>query len=141
MDPAFFEITKTGEVLSRLTTDTTLIQSLSGAGLSILLRSTLSFLGSLVLLLFTSLKLALIIFALIPAVLVPMLIFGRWVRRLSRASQDRNRRHLGARRRNAQRHSDRAGVHARRPAARPVRLRPSRRASAPASAACGSARG
>ena len=89
MDPAFFEVTKTGEVLSRLTTDTTLIQSLSGAGLSILLRSTVSFLGSLVLLLLTSLKLALIIFALIPRCCVPMLLFGRRVRGLSRASQDR----------------------------------------------------
>jgi ATP-binding cassette, subfamily B, bacterial len=89
MDPAFFEVTKTGEVLSRLTTDTTLIQSLSGAGLSILLRSAVSFVGSLVLLLFTSLKLALIILALIPTVLVPMLMFGRRVRRLSRESQDR----------------------------------------------------
>jgi ATP-binding cassette subfamily B protein len=89
MDPAFFEVTKTGEVLSRLTTDTTLIQSLSGIGLSILLRSTVSFLGSLVLLLATSLKLALIIFALIPTVLLPMLLFGRRVRRLSRDSQDR----------------------------------------------------
>ncbi len=89
MDPAFFEVTKTGEVLSRLTTDTTLIQSLSGIGLSILLRSTVSFFGSLVLLLMTSLKLALIIFALIPTVLLPMLIFGRRVRKLSRASQDR----------------------------------------------------
>jgi ATP-binding cassette subfamily B protein len=89
MDPAFFEVTKTGEVLSRLTTDTTLIQSLSGIGLSILLRSTVSFVGSLVLLLLTSLKLALIIFALIPTVLLPMLLFGRRVRRLSRDSQDR----------------------------------------------------
>src|SRR3954465_7637176 len=89
MDPAFFEVTKTGEVLSRLTTDTTLIQSLSGIGLSILLRSTVSFAGSLVLLLLTSLKLAPIFFALIPAVLLPMLIFGRRVRRLSRDSQDR----------------------------------------------------
>jgi ATP-binding cassette subfamily B protein len=89
MDPAFFEVTKTGEVLSRLTTDTTLIQSLSGIGLSILLRSTVSFIGSLILLLLTSLKLALIIFALIPTVLAPMLLFGRRVRRLSRDSQDR----------------------------------------------------
>jgi ATP-binding cassette subfamily B protein len=89
MDPAFFEVTKTGEVLSRLTTDTTLIQSLSGIGLSILLRSTVSFLGSLVLLMITSFKLALIIFALIPTVLAPMLLFGRRVRRLSRDSQDR----------------------------------------------------
>ena len=89
MDPAFFEVTKTGEVLSRITTDTTLIQSLSGIGLSILLRNTVSFFGSLVLLLMTSLKLALIIFALIPTVLLPMLFFGRRVRRLSRDSQDR----------------------------------------------------
>jgi ATP-binding cassette subfamily B protein len=89
MDPAFFEVTKTGEVLSRLTTDTTLIQSLSGAGLSILLRSTVSFFGSLVLLLLTSFKLALIIFALIPLVIVPMLLLGRRVRHLSRDSQDR----------------------------------------------------
>src|SRR5688572_11313276 len=89
MDPAFFEVTKTGEVLSRLTTDTTLIQSLSGAGLSILLRNTVGFVGSLALLLYTSLKLALIILALIPTVLVPMLIFGRRVRKLSRESQDR----------------------------------------------------
>jgi ATP-binding cassette subfamily B protein len=89
MDPAFFEVTKTGEVLSRLTTDTTLIQSLSGIGLSILLRSSVSFMGSLVLLLLTSFKLALIIFALIPTVLLPMMLFGRRVRRLSRDSQDR----------------------------------------------------
>jgi ATP-binding cassette subfamily B protein len=89
MDPAFFEVTKTGEVLSRLTTDTSLIQSLSGAGLSILLRSTISFLGSLVLLVYTSLKLALIILAVLPAMLLPMFLFGRRVRRLSRDSQDR----------------------------------------------------
>ncbi len=89
MDPAFFEVTKTGEVLSRLTTDTTLIQSISGAGLSILLRNTIAFIGSLALLLFTSLKLALIILVLIPTVLVPMLLFGRRVRKLSRESQDR----------------------------------------------------
>jgi ATP-binding cassette subfamily B protein len=89
LDPAFYEVTKTGEVLSRLTTDTTLIQSLAGAGLSILLRSAVSFVGSLVLLLLTSWKLALIIFALIPTALLPMLFFGRKVRRLSRDSQDR----------------------------------------------------
>jgi len=89
MDPAFFEITKTGEVLSRLTTDTTLVQSLSGMGISVLLRSAVSFLGSLVLLLMTSLKLALIIFFMIPALLLPILLYGRRVRRLSRESQDR----------------------------------------------------
>src|SRR5688572_3572445 len=89
MDPAFFEVTKTGEVLSRLTTDTTLIQSLAGAGLSILLRSSVSFVGSLLLMLYTSPKLALLILALVPTVLLPMVLFGRKVRRLSRDSQDR----------------------------------------------------
>ncbi|HRX90196.1 MAG TPA: ABC transporter transmembrane domain-containing protein [Steroidobacteraceae bacterium] len=89
LDPAFFEVTKTGEVLSRLTTDTTLIQSIAGAGLSILLRSSLTFLGSLVLLFYTSTKLTLIIIVLIPAVLVPILVFGRKVRKLSRVTQDR----------------------------------------------------
>ena len=57
-DPAFFETTKTGEVLSRLTTDTTLVQSISGVSLSIALRSTISFTGALTLLVFTSAALA-----------------------------------------------------------------------------------
>ncbi len=101
MDPAFFEVTKTGEVLSRLTTDTTLIQSLSGIGLSILLRSTVSFLGSLVLLLLTSLKLALIIFALIPdRARAHAAVRPARARTVARFAGSR-RRHLGPRRRNA----------------------------------------
>jgi ATP-binding cassette subfamily B protein len=48
MDPAFFEVTRTGEVLSRLTTDTTLVQSISGVGLSMALRSSINLIGSLV---------------------------------------------------------------------------------------------
>jgi ATP-binding cassette subfamily B protein len=89
MDPAFFEVTKTGEVLSRLTADTTLIQSISGVGLSIILRSLIQFFGALILLAFTNLKLMGLIVVLVPAVLVPIIAIGRWVRRLSRASQDR----------------------------------------------------
>ncbi len=89
MDPAFFEITKTGEVLSRLTADTTLIQSISGVGLSIILRSLIQFFGALILLAFTNLKLMGLIVVLLPAVLVPIIAIGRWVRRLSRDSQDR----------------------------------------------------
>ena len=89
MDPAFFEVTKTGEVLSRLTADTTLIQSISGVGLSIILRSAIQFVGALVLLAFTNLRLMGLIVVLVPAVLVPIILIGRWVRRLSRASQDR----------------------------------------------------
>jgi len=89
MDPAFFEVTKTGEVLSRLTADTTLIQSISGVGLSIILRSAIQFVGALILLAFTNLQLMGLIVVLVPAVLVPIILIGRWVRRLSRASQDR----------------------------------------------------
>ena len=89
MDPSFFEITKIGEVLSRLTADTTLIQSISGIGLSIILRSSIQFVGALILLGLTNLKLMGYIVVMVPAVLVPILIIGRWVRRLSRDSQDR----------------------------------------------------
>jgi ATP-binding cassette subfamily B protein len=89
MDPSFFEVTKIGEVMSRLTADTTLIQSISGVGLSIILRSSIQFLGALILLGLTNLKLMGYILVLFPAVLVPVLVIGRWVRRLSRDSQDR----------------------------------------------------
>lgn len=89
MDPSFFEVTKIGEVMSRLTADTTLIQSISGVGLSIILRSSIQFFGALILLGLTNLKLMGYILVLFPAVLVPVLIIGRWVRRLSRDSQDR----------------------------------------------------
>jgi ATP-binding cassette subfamily B protein len=89
MDPTFFEVTRTGEVLSRLTTDTTLVQSIAGVNLSITLRSTITIVGSLVMLAITSLKLTGLILVLIPLILGPLLTLGRRVRRLSRASQDR----------------------------------------------------
>src|SRR6478735_1604780 len=68
MDPAFFEVTRIGEVLSRLTADTTLVQSIAGVNLSITLRSAISLVGSLVLLAITSAKLTGIIVVLIPVV-------------------------------------------------------------------------
>jgi ATP-binding cassette subfamily B protein len=89
MDPSFFEVTRTGEVLSRLTTDTTLVQSIAGVGLSIALRSSINLIGSLVLLAVTSLRLLLLILIAIPLVLVPVIALGRRLRRLSRDSQDR----------------------------------------------------
>jgi ATP-binding cassette subfamily B protein len=89
MDPQFYEITRVGEVLSRLTTDTTLVQAISGVNLSIVLRSTLSLIGALVLMGLTSAKLMGVILVLIPAVVAPLILFGRRVRGLSRASQDR----------------------------------------------------
>ena len=89
MDPLFFETTRVGEVLSRLTTDTTLVQAISGVNLSIVLRSSLSLIGALVLMGLTSAKLMGVILVLMPAVVVPLILTGRRVRGLSRASQDR----------------------------------------------------
>ena len=89
MDPLFFETTRVGEVLSRLTTDTTLVQAISGVNLSIILRSGLSLIGALVLMGLTSARLMGVILVLIPAVVVPLILTGRRVRGLSRASQDR----------------------------------------------------
>ena len=87
--PEFFETTQTGEVLSRITTDTTLIQSVVGTSISLALRNTLLFSGGLVMLFVTSVKLSSIILALLVAVIVPIILFGRRVRTLSRDSQDR----------------------------------------------------
>ena len=89
MDPTFFEVTKTGEVLSRLTTDTTLVQSISGVGLSIALRSSLNLTGGLVLLVLTSPRLAAYTMVGIPLVILPVIVVGRRIRKLSRQSQDR----------------------------------------------------
>jgi ATP-binding cassette subfamily B protein len=89
MDPTFYEVTRTGEVLSRLTTDTTLVQSIAGSSLSIALRSTLSLVGALVMLALTSPKLTAALAVMLPLVIVPLIAVGRSVRQLSRDSQDR----------------------------------------------------
>ena len=89
LSPAFFEVTKTGEILSRLTTDTTLLQAMIGSQASSALRNLLLFFGGVVMLLVSSPKLTGLVVLLVPVVVMPILIFGRRVRRLSRASQDR----------------------------------------------------
>ena len=89
MSPQFFEITKTGEVLSRLTTDTTLIQTVVGTSLSMGLRNLFMLVGGIVMLIVTSPKLAGYILITLVLVIAPILIFGRKVRKLSRDSQDR----------------------------------------------------
>jgi len=89
MDPSFFEVTRVGEVLSRLTADTTLIQSISGVGISIVLRSSIQFVGALALLAYTNLQLMGLLLIVLPLVIIPILLIGRWVRRLSKDSQDR----------------------------------------------------
>lgn len=88
LHPAFFETNRSGDIMSRLTSDTTLLQSIIGSSVSIALRSAISFSGALIMLLITNLKLSLIILFAVPVVLMPVLIFGRKVRALSRKSQD-----------------------------------------------------
>ncbi len=88
-DPVFFETMRTGEVLSRLTADTTLIQAVVGTSISMALRNALLFAGGMVMLFVTSLRLSSIILVLLLAVVVPIVVFGRRVPKLSRDSQDR----------------------------------------------------
>jgi ATP-binding cassette subfamily B protein len=87
--PQFFESTQSGEVLSRLTTDTTLIQSVVGTSISMALRNSLLFVGGLAMMFVTSIKLSSIIIVLLVVVILPIIVFGRRVRTLSRDSQDR----------------------------------------------------
>ncbi|ARE41492.1 ABC transporter, ATP binding/permease protein [Rhodovulum sp. P5] len=88
MSPAFYERIMTGEVLSRITTDTTLILSVIGSSLSVALRNVLVFFGGLLLMLATSAKLTAAVLVLVPAVIVPIVVLGRRLRKLSRANQD-----------------------------------------------------
>ncbi|WP_340247110.1 ABC transporter transmembrane domain-containing protein [Sulfitobacter pontiacus] len=88
MSPAFYENLMTGEVLSRITTDTTLILSVIGSSVSIALRNMLIVTGGLVLMLFTSAKLTAMVLLIVPAVIVPILVLGRRLRVLSRENQD-----------------------------------------------------
>ncbi len=86
---SFFEITKTGEILSRLTTDTTLLQSVIGSSVSVALRNILNLFGGVIMLFFTNVKLAGLVLLVVPIVVVPIIIYGRKVRALSKESQDR----------------------------------------------------
>jgi len=89
LSPGFFEITRVGEVLSRLTADATLLQSVVGSQVSVALRNVLLFLGGTTMLMVTSPRLTGFVFLVVPLVVVPIIVFGRRVRRLSRDSQDR----------------------------------------------------
>jgi ATP-binding cassette subfamily B protein len=88
MSPAFFERILTGEVLSRITTDTTLILSVIGSSVSVALRNVLILVGGLVLLFLTSAKLTGLVLLVVPAIVVPIIVLGRKLRRLSRENQD-----------------------------------------------------
>ncbi len=88
LSPAFYERVMTGEIISRITTDTTLILSVIGSSVSLALRQTVVVIGGMVMLLFTSLKLTGLLLLLVPLVLVPIIVLGRRLRVLSRENQD-----------------------------------------------------
>ncbi len=88
LHPSFFEENRPGEIMSRLTTDTTLLQTIIGSSLSMALRSMLTLTGAVVMMFATNWKLSLFIVVGVPAVLIPILFFGRKIRKLSSASQD-----------------------------------------------------
>lgn len=88
LHPSYFERNQAGEIMSRLTTDTTLLQTLIGSSVSMAARNVLTLIGALIMMLITNLKLSLIILVAVPLILMPILIFGRRVRTLSTRSQD-----------------------------------------------------
>ena len=88
MGPSFYETILTGEVLSRITTDTTLILSVIGSSVSIALRNLLIFVGGLGMMLLTSAKLTGLVLLIVPAVIIPILTLGRRLRKLSKENQD-----------------------------------------------------
>ena len=88
LSPAFFDSARSGELVSRLTADTTQIKSAVGASVSIALRNALLFLGAMAMMVFTSPRLSGFVLLAIPVIVIPLVAFGRWVRRLSRNAQD-----------------------------------------------------
>ncbi|HEV2604310.1 MAG TPA: ABC transporter transmembrane domain-containing protein [Microvirga sp.] len=89
LDPAFFDATKSGEIVSRLTADTTQVKSAFGVSVSIALRNAFLFFGAIALMIWTSPKLSALVLLAIPVIVVPLIVSGRTVRRRSRAAQDR----------------------------------------------------
>ncbi|WP_375749721.1 ABC transporter transmembrane domain-containing protein [Vibrio sp. HN007] len=88
LPPDYFESKGSGDVMSRLTTDTTLLQSIIGSSFSMAMRSALMFVGAVIMLFATNIKLTLVVLISVPFILVPILFYGRRVRALSRQSQD-----------------------------------------------------
>jgi ATP-binding cassette subfamily B protein len=88
LSPAFFDSARSGELVSRLTADTTQIKSAVGASVSIALRNIIMFLGAAAMMVISSPKLSGFVLAAIPLIVIPLVAFGRWVRRLSRDAQD-----------------------------------------------------
>ena len=111
LTPAFFEVTRTGEVLSRLTADTTLIQTVVGSSVSVALRSMVTLVGGLTLMFITSLKLALLVVGAVVLVMVPHAAVRALGADLVAQEPGFHRRNLRARRRNLERRFHGAGLH------------------------------
>jgi ATP-binding cassette subfamily B protein len=88
LSPAFFDSNRSGELISRLTADTTQIKSAVGASVSIALRNVMLFIGATAMMVITSPRLSGFVLLAIPVIVIPLVAFGRWVRRLSRGAQD-----------------------------------------------------
>ena len=88
LSPAFFDSSRSGELISRLTADTTQIKSAVGASVSIALRNVMLFIGATAMMVVTSPRLSGLVLLAIPLIVLPLMAFGRWVRRLSRNAQD-----------------------------------------------------
>ncbi len=88
LHPSYFEDNRSGEIMSRLTTDTTLLQTIIGSSFSMALRSSLTLVGAMIMLFVTNLKLTAMVLATVPLVLMPIILYGRKVRNLSNQSQD-----------------------------------------------------
>ena len=88
LSPAFFDLTRSGELVSRLTADTTQIKSAVGSSVSVALRNLVLFIGAVGMMVVTSPRLSGFVLAAIPLIVLPLMAFGRWVRRLSRSAQD-----------------------------------------------------
>src|SRR5689334_20330207 len=88
LSPAFFDSARSGELISRLTADTTQIKSAVGASVSIALRNLMMFFGAAAMMVITSPRLSCFVLLAIPLIVIPLVAFGRWVRRLSRNAQD-----------------------------------------------------
>jgi ATP-binding cassette, subfamily B, bacterial len=88
LSPAFFDLTRSGELVSRLTADTTQIKSAVGSSVSVALRNLVLFIGAVSMMVVSSPRLSGFVLAAIPLIVLPLMAFGRWVRRLSRSAQD-----------------------------------------------------
>ena len=88
LHPSYFEENRSGELMSRLTTDTALLQSIVGSSFSMALRSVLTLIGGLIMLMVTNIKLTFFVIICVPLILVPMMFYGKKVRKLAKSSQD-----------------------------------------------------